>query len=420
MDTGSTWVAARKEPPPYPLETVAVIKEAAAVLTTSVSPDTPQESGALRICLVEPFFTGSHERWATEFAQKSRHRVDILSLPGRHWKWRMHGAAITLADNFRAKEITYDAILVSDMLDLNVFLSRLRSESSSTPVAVYFHENQLLYPWSPRDSDTKKGRDLHYAFINYSSALAADALYFNSDYHRISFIEALPEFLKRYPDFQNLNTVEEISQKSSTLWLGMDLTALDAHRTPNRGTRNDKPLVVWNHRWEYDKNPIGFFRILYKLQERGIEFDLALLGEGFEEEPPYFREAKDRLGKRIVHYGKASQFFDYARLLWQADIALVTSCQDFFGQSVVESVYCGCHPLLPERLAYPDHLDPSAWPHCYYRSESEALERVVQLIESGDWKRSFSGTETVKRYDWGHQIGQYDRQLERLANRSNA
>lgn len=391
-----------------------------AAPTTSVSPDTPQGLDALKICLVEPFFTGSHERWATEFARKSRHQVDILSLPGRHWKWRMHGAAITLADEFRAKGTAYDAILVSDMLDVNVFLSRLRSEIPSSPVAIYFHENQLLYPWSPRDGDIKKGRDLHYAFINYSSALAADSLFFNSDYHRTAFIEALPEFLKRYPDYQNLNTVEEISRKSSTLWLGMDLRAFDAHRISNRGASNDKPLLVWNHRWEYDKNPIGFFRILYGLLERGIEFDLALLGEGFEEEPPYFREAKDRLGKRIVQYGKASHFSDYARLLWQADIALITSCQDFFGQSVVESIYCGCHPVLPERLAYPDHLDPSSWPHCYYRSENEALERMAQLIESGAWKRPFPGTEAVERYDWDNQINQYDDQMEQLAARLKA
>lgn len=326
----------------------------------------------------------------------------------------MHGAAITLAEQYRSREIKYDAILVSDMLDLPLFLSLLRRETVATPVGIYFHENQLLYPWSPRDGDIKKGRDLHYAFINYSSALAADKLYFNSDYHRLAFLEALPQFLRRYPDFQNLGSLSEISGKSSTLWLGTDLRAFDTHHRSNRGAKSDKPLIVWNHRWEYDKNPIAFFRILYDLLDRGFEFDLALLGQGFEEEPPYFKEAKERLADRVIHYGKLPRFSDYAQLLWQADISLVTSNQDFFGQSVVESIYCGCHPILPNRLAYTNHLDPSEWETHFYNTDQEALQKTIQLIESNQWKAPFKGSHLASRYDWTSQIEVYDLSLEQL------
>ncbi len=328
----------------------------------------------------------------------------------------MHGAAITLAEKYRTNGIHYDAILASDMLDLNVFLSCLRTETATTPVAIYFHENQLLYPWSPRDGDNKKGRNLHYAFINYSSALAADRLFFNSDYHRNSFLEALPDFLKQYPDFQNLDTVSELRDKASTLWLGMDLKAFDAYRCPQRGADSEKPLIIWNHRWEYDKNPIGFFRILYGLVERGIEFDLALLGEGFKEEPPYFKEAKEQLSSRIIHYGKAPLFSDYARFLWEGNISLVTSSQDFFGQSVVESIYCECHPLLPNRLAYPNHLERSQWSQCYYNTEEEALELAAGLIRSGEWKQPFRGAKSVEQYDWDTQTEIYDAALDQLSS----
>ena len=369
----------------------------------------------MRICLIEPFYTGSHKRWADELASRSRHEIDILSLPGRHWKWRMHGAAITLAREFSSKNQRYDLILASDMLDLTVFLSLLRREISQTPVALYFHENQLLYPWSPRDADTKKGRDLHYAFINYTSALAADKLFFNSDYHRTAFLAAIPEFLTRYPDFENKETVPQLEAKSQTLWLGMDLKAFDTHHCPNRGTQSERPLIVWNHRWEYDKNPIGFFRILYQLMERGIDFDLALLGESFEEAPPYFVEARERLGSRIVHYGIAEQFSDYATWLWKADIALVTSNQDFFGGSVVEAIYCGCHSILPNRLAYPDHIDENQNQSNFYESESEAVDLLEQWIESKAWMKSSTLNETANRYDWSNLIASYDTEFESLA-----
>ncbi|MDE0767071.1 MAG: DUF3524 domain-containing protein [Opitutaceae bacterium] len=369
----------------------------------------------MRICLIEPFYTGSHKRWADELVTRSRHDIDILSLPGRHWKWRMHGAAITLADEFASRNQSYDLILASDMLDLTVFLSLLRREISHIPVAFYFHENQLLYPWSPRDADTKKGRDFHYAFINYTSALAADKLFFNSDYHRTAFLAALPEFLDRYPDFNNKETVLQLESKSQTLWLGMDLKAFDAHRLPNRGAQSDRPLIVWNHRWEYDKNPIGFFRILYQLVDRGIEFDLALLGESFEEAPPYFVEAKERLGSRIVHYGIAKAFSDYANWLWQADIALVTSNQDFFGGSVVEAIYCGCHLIIPNRLAYPDHIDTDQNQSNFYESETDAVDLLEKWIKSKAWKKPSTLSKSVRRYDWSNQIEHYDEEFETLA-----
>lgn len=332
----------------------------------------------------------------------------------------MHGAAVTLAERYRSSGVRYDAILASDMLDLPLFLSLLRQETAGIPVGLYFHENQILYPWSPRDGDKKKGRDLHYGFINYASALAADKVYFNSDYHRTAFTKALPEFLKRYPDFQNTETATEIARKSETLWLGMDLSAFDPHRRENRGSVEDVPLILWNHRWEYDKNPHGFFKTLYELVDRDVAFDLALVGEGFEEAPPYFEEAKQRLGDRIVTYGKLSQFSEYAELLWFADILLVTSNQDFFGQSVVEAIYCGCHPVLPRRLAYPDHLDPEQHPGNFYRTEEEAADTLATHIISGRWKTPFEPGRAMARYDWDLQIGNYDAAFADLARKTAA
>lgn len=365
----------------------------------------------LKICLIEPFFGGSHQRWAEELKARSRHDIDLLTLPARHWKWRMHGAAITLAKEVLQHRRNYDLFLATDMLDLNVFLGLVRHAYPTTPAALYFHENQLSYPWSPRDKDPKKRRDLHYAFINYASALAADRVYFNSKYHQRSFIQALPKFLGRYPDFENKCTVEEIAAKSETLPLGLDLKAFDATRpapaTPESLAGKPSPLILWNHRWEYDKNPVGFCKLILELLDRQLDFRVALLGERFEEEPPYFSQLRERLGDRLVAYGRAESFDDYARWLWSADILPVTSLQDFFGGSVVEAVYCGVHPILPKRLAYPDHLDASN-DAVFYTSHREALDKTTRLIQSGAWKEPSPLRGMVARYDWSALIGRYD------------
>ncbi|MCH6560361.1 DUF3524 domain-containing protein, partial [candidate division KSB1 bacterium] len=45
----------------------------------------------MNILILEPYFTGSHKAWAQGYQKQSKHRVEILSLPGNFWKWRMHG-----------------------------------------------------------------------------------------------------------------------------------------------------------------------------------------------------------------------------------------------------------------------------------------------------------------------------------------
>ena len=198
----------------------------------------------------------------------------------------------------------------------------------------------------------------------------------------------------------------------------MDLKAFDAFRLVEDKGDESRPLVVWNHRWEYDKNPIGFFRILYRLLDRGLDFDLALLGERFEEEPHYFVEARRRFGDRIVQYGRAERFGDYAQWLWRSDIALVTSNQDFFGGSVVEALYCDCHAVLPQRLAYTDHLNPNEHPEIYYKTEDEAIERLSCLFSDDEWTTQPRARKQIKRYDWSNLIAEYDTALASLASSS--
>ena len=154
----------------------------------------------MKILIIEPYFTGSHKQWAEGYKRHSSHEIKILSIKGQFWKWRMHGGAITLAKMFDAMDWLPDLILATDMLDLNTFLSLTRNKSNGIPTAIYFHENQLSYPWSPDDRDIKNKRDSHYGFINYSSALAADKVFFNSKFHMKSFLNSLSPFLKKFPD----------------------------------------------------------------------------------------------------------------------------------------------------------------------------------------------------------------------------
>ncbi len=366
----------------------------------------------MKILLIEPYFTGSHKAWAEEYARFSAHEVSLLTMSGHYWKWRMHGGAVTLARRLIESQTNPDLILATDMLDLSTFLALTRQQTAHLPTALYFHENQLAYPWAATDRDVLNRRNNHYPFINYVSALSADRVFFNSRYNRSSFLEGLPGLLKGFPDHHELNSIPRIESKSSILSLGMDLSKFDTHRADKKpGAR---PLILWNHRWEYDKDPETFFKTLFVLQEKGMDFEVVILGENFSQQPEIFLEARRRLDKKVVHYGYAESFDEYAEWLWQADITPVTSNQDFFGGSLVQAMYCECFPLLPDRLAFPEHIPPNEHDRFFYQNFGTLIDRLEHCIRHIDAIRATKVSHFVSSYDWKVLAPEYDRQMEMI------
>src|SRR5262249_5403522 len=161
-----------------------------------------------------------------------------------------------------------------------------------------------------------------------------------------------------------------------------DLLRFDAFGPkPSFSKQNSLAVILWNHRWEYDKNPVAFFNALYKLIDRGIEFKVIIAGENTRQKAEEFDEARQRLASRLIHFGHAECFEDYAKLLWQASIAVSCSWQDFFGVSMCEAIYCGCLPLLPSRLNYPNLIPAAYHEQCLYLEGglALALEKVLNM-----------------------------------------
>jgi glycosyltransferase involved in cell wall biosynthesis len=371
----------------------------------------------MRILFVEPFFTGSHAMWIGGIEEKSRHEISVIHLPGRYWKWRMHGGAITLAGMYSELPKKPDLIVASDMLDLTLFLSLIRNDMYNIPVVLYFHENQITYPWSPDDRDIIHNRDSHYGFINFSSALAADFVIFNSEFHRNSFLDALPGFLNQFPDLNELDKVELIRKKSSVLYLGLPLARYDSMNIPEKKGA-DLPLILWNHRWEYDKNPGEFFEVLEEIDRMGIGFNLAILGENYRKSPSEFENAKSRYGSRIVKYGYAESFQEYAGWLWMADILPVTSNQDFFGISIAEAVYCRTVPLLPVRLTYPELFPGEKFNGYFYRDREELILKLKETVENYSEIDTDELRSQVSRFDWGNICSTYDDLFQEMVSHS--
>lgn len=357
----------------------------------------------MRILLVEPFYSGSHKQWAEGLRNYSQHEIDVVSLPGQFWKWRMQGSAPILTDAMKGKERP-DLLLYSDMAHLPACQALLPAGWHDIPTALYMHENQITYPWSPGNKGLRLDRDSNYGMINVLSCLAADYIFFNSDFHRRSFLDALPAFLQRYPDYPLSSKVSDIADKSQVISVGISPPENNA-RIPNVTT--GPPIILWNHRWEFDKNPKGFFQVLFRLDEKNIPFRLVVLGEHPSHYDEIFDIARDQLRHCTLHWGFVEDRNDYYRWLWTCDVYPVTAIQDFFGISVVEAIAHGNFPLLPDRLAYPEHIPADLKEEHLYRGLRSLEEKLSQYLRHPtDIPAQL--IEQVEGYYWPRIIPKYD------------
>ncbi len=359
----------------------------------------------MQILLLEPYCGGSHRAWAEGYVAHSRHDVTLLGLDARFWKWRMQGGAATLAEEARALDRRPDAILASDMLNLPAFLALTRDALADVPVALYCHENQLTYPLPPGEK-----RDLTYGMINWLSMLAADRVFFNSRFHLEDWFQALPNMLKHFPDYTHLHRIDDVRAKASVLPVGCGLQRLEA--VPRSAEASAPPLILWNQRWEYDKNPETFFRALDALIEVGLDFRVAIAGQNHQQSAPEFEAAHQRLGSRVIHFGYA-ETSTYTRLLRQADVVISTAIHEFFGVAVVEAIYAGCFPILPKRLSYPELLPERFHGDCLYDDFADLVNRLRWALAHPDVIRVVSKPLRVamKRFSWPHLSTTYDREL---------
>lgn len=305
-----------------------------------------------RVLILEPYYGGSHKHFLDGLQENIAAEYTLLALPARKWKMRMQLSApwfLAKIEEMLPENRWFDTVLCSTFVDvgmLRALFSRVEGWNWNTRYLTYFHENQFAYP-------RRAGDNYFYQFtaINFNSALASDRLAFNSHFNRESFLKNCRKYVKSAVDMDLSWTVDTLHEKSDVLYPGLDFTAID-----NLGSRpnNSVPVIVWNHRWEHDKNPEEFFNGLAELEDDGLDFKLILLGQSFLSRPECFEKGQTRFQKKIVHCGFAASYSEYVSLLQQGDIVVSTSLHEFYGIAVIEALRTGCVPVLPDRLSYPE------------------------------------------------------------------
>ena len=329
----------------------------------------------LRILYIEPFEGGSH----ATFTRRLQEGVDAdwttLTLPGRHWKWRARGAAVYFAlANKEVLSHEYDLLWASSFLNLADLLA-LCPNLQMIPRVLYFHENQLAYPIRP---EFARESDSYFGLSQMVSCLVATHCVFNSEWNRDSFLSEGARLLSRMPDRKPPGWIGQIREKSSVLPVPLKLPELANVDAKFSGEeRSQGPIVLWNHRWEHDKDPEAFFETLIRLKQDGVPFRLIVCGERYRRVPPIFETAQQALADRIVHWGFLESRAEYDRCLASAHLVVSTARHEFFGISMVEATHLGARPVVPNRLSYPE-IFPAEYRYETIEDLPDVLTRLIE------------------------------------------
>lgn len=331
-----------------------------------------------RILLLSAYEAHSHRQWRdTLYAMFPDHHWTCLSLPPRHFAWRVRGNSLSWAFNHR-QTLTdnYDLLIVTSLTDLSS-LRGFVPELARLPTLVYFHENQFAYPARPANAPgsasdlTRQSNLVNAQLTSLYTALCADHIAFNSDWNQRSFYMGLDTLLHKLPDQVPAGLLQQLQARSSVLAVPLpdQLYANSPDNDNDSDTRHlnetSKPLqLVWNHRHEYDKGPALLLAIVQQLTSQGLRFRLHLLGQRFRQEPDEFGHARALLATYYARQGITpgvdawvASRDEYETLLSTSDIVLSTAQHDFQGLSILEGMARGCVPLVPDALAYPEYID---------------------------------------------------------------
>ncbi|MEZ5342548.1 MAG: DUF3524 domain-containing protein [Acidimicrobiales bacterium] len=363
----------------------------------------------MKLLLVEPWFTGSHQQWAEGYRAVSRHDVRLAALPGERWRWRLRAGALEIAP--RVLEVVGDGwspevVLVSGLIDVAV-LKGLLSERLGHPAwVIYQHESQIVYP-NPEGTI-----DVEATMHNANSWMVADLVVFNSVFHRGAVMDALaacPAGLTR-PVAEAV--AGRLADRSVVAGVGIDLS----WTTTKADSRHDEPWILWPHRWDWDKRPDLLLRALRKLRTATAAFGLVLAGEDGNESA-----VKDAIEAEFAPNIVACGPFDpmtYRRLVLQSDIVVSCADHEFFGVGIVEALAAGCVGVLPNRLSYPGLVGPLNARLLYDgKSFGAALAAAVLAAAAGDhnptWPAQIAA-DLRHHFDWAVLGPHYDAFVEAI------
>ncbi|XP_067328873.1 tRNA-queuosine alpha-mannosyltransferase isoform X3 [Anolis sagrei] len=336
----------------------------------------------MSILLIEAFYGGSHKQLVDLLREEIEDCV-LFTLPAKKWHWRARTAALYFMQNV-PPSTDYRILFASSVLNLTELVA-LRPDLGKLKKVLYFHENQLTYP-----VQRCLERDFQYGYNQILSCLVAEIVVFNSAYNMESFLTSIGTFMKRIPDHRPKHLEQLIRPKCQVLYFPMRFPDVSRFMPEHKKTHVEK--APGSNANENISAP-HFMDLPFQEKNTGISDSTSLdssdCGPGNDEVqsgfcsllPKRLHNPSATLEDMNKPTSERTNICEENRKLMTCALSCIPEELDYQQKPLhivwphrwIEAVYCGCYPLCPKALVYPE-----IFPAEYLYSTPEQLFKRLQ------------------------------------------
>lgn len=344
-------------------------------------------STQLDILALEPFYGGIRRHMLETVLRCSRHRWTLLKLPPRRIERRLSAAASWFAEQLsRHWSGRVDVLFTSEAMNL-ASLYRLVPAAARPPSVVYFHDNQLHTPRTPRRQAIPRqadelpeqysgragatnalatppmplpSRDVDFELVNLNTATAATEIWFNSAYHMKSFLAGAAKLVERHPELSSQNPMSGVTAKAVLMPPPLDMNLIPHVKSAMARLPTRDPRAIFVETRDAQVRTLN--AALAELASRGEKFRLITVGP--------VEDLSETWSRRTV---SETDDFGHVQALWEAGVVLSIRPGAACDLQVIRGLQAGCRPVLPDRGVYTELIPTHFRDQCLYANNVDAL-----------------------------------------------
>ncbi|XP_074926348.1 tRNA-queuosine alpha-mannosyltransferase isoform X5 [Chelonoidis abingdonii] len=368
----------------------------------------------MSILLIEAFYGGSHKQLA-DLLQEEIEECVLYTLPAKKWHWRARTAALYFMQTVPANA-NYRILFASSVLNLTELIA-LRPDLGKLKKVLYFHENQLAYPVQKYQE-----RDFQYGYNQILSCLVADIVVFNSAFNMESFLTSIGKFLKLIPDHRPKDLEKIIRPKCQVLHFPVRFPDVSRFMPEHKLAHLEKITGVRGNGDTYLFRCLPFqqkYRAtesLMKNSSSSPESGLCEAQSGLcttqQERLQYPLTSLEKLNKSEASEStnqevscqedKQHVTFNPCNLLSGTDYQQ-RPLHIVWPHRWIEAVYCGCYPLCPNALVYPE-IFPAEY---LYSTPEQLFKRLQNFCKRPDIVRKHLYKGEMDQFSWAALHGKF-------------
>ncbi|XP_064370672.1 tRNA-queuosine alpha-mannosyltransferase isoform X2 [Dromaius novaehollandiae] len=366
----------------------------------------------MTILLIEAFYGGSHKQ-LVDLLKEEMEECVLCTLPAKKWPWKARTAALSFMQTV-PPNANYRVLFASSVLNLAELVA-LRPDLGKLKKVLYFHENQLAYP-----VQKSQERDFQYGYNQILSCLVADVIVFNSAFNMESFLTSIGKFMKLIPDHRPKDLEKIIRPKCQVLYFPVKFPDVSRFMPEHKLAHLEKITGVKRRGDAYQREGLpaqqrsGVPAGLMKSSSVRLESGLCEGQPGLPATPPERPPSPLATPEKSSEAGASASTnpcqggdkqhltFNPCNILSGADYQQ-RPLHVVWPHRWVEAVYCGCYPLCPKALVYPE-IFPAEY---LYSTPEQLFKRLQNFCKRPDIVRKHLYKGATAGFSWAALRGEF-------------